>query len=76
VGVTQVRVDPRRCCSSGMCVLTAPGFFDQSEEDGTVRLLRAAPRPEEEPAVREAADLCPTGAISVTGPPPAARRPG
>ena len=70
----QVRTDPRRCCSSGMCVLTAPGVFDQSEEDGTVRLLRAVPHPEEEVAVREAVDLCPTGAIGVTGPPAPRRR--
>lgn len=62
-----VHVDPRRCCSAGMCVLTAPEVFDQSEEDGTVRLLRQ-PGADQEAAVRDAVDLCPSGAISLTRP--------
>ncbi|MDT0382187.1 ferredoxin [Streptomyces sp. DSM 42041] len=70
----RVRVDPERCCASGMCVLTAPGVFDQSEEDGSVRLLRAVPRAEEEQAVRDAVRLCPTGAIGFAGSPTAPRR--
>lgn len=60
-----VRVDPERCCSSGMCVLTAPEVFDQSEEDGSVRLLRRVPRAEQEQAVRDAVDLCPSRALSI-----------
>lgn len=60
-----VRVDPERCCSSGMCVLTAPEVFDQSEEDGTVRLLRRVPLAEQEEAVRDAVDLCPSGAVAL-----------
>lgn len=49
-----------------MCVLTAPEVFDQSEEDGAVRLLRREPAPGQEEAVRVAVDLCPSGAIVVT----------
>ena len=60
-----VRVDPERCCSSGMCVLTAPEVFDQSEEDGSVRLLRRVPLPEHEQAVRDAVGLCPSGALAL-----------
>jgi ferredoxin len=60
-----VRADPERCCSSGMCVLTAPEVFDQSEEDGSVALLCRMPRAEQEPAVRDAVRLCPSGALSI-----------
>lgn len=60
-----VRVDPARCCASGLCVLTAPAVFDQSEEDGSVRLLRRVPRAEEEEAVRDAVDLCPSRALGI-----------
>jgi ferredoxin len=60
-----IRVDPERCCSSGVCVLTAPGVFDQAEDDGSVRLLRREPSLEQEKAVREAVDLCPSQAIAL-----------
>ncbi len=60
-----VRVDPERCCSSGMCVLTAPEVFGQSEEDGSVRLLRRVPRAEQEQAVRDAVGLCPSRALGI-----------
>lgn len=59
-----VHVDPERCCSAGMCVLTLPEVFDQSEEDGTVRLLRP-PGADEEAAVRDAVRLCPSGALTL-----------
>ncbi|MEE1938168.1 ferredoxin [Streptomyces sp. TRM 70361] len=65
-----VRVDPERCCCSGMCVLTAPEVFDQSEEDGSVRLRRPEPPEHLLPAVRQAADLCPSRAIAIVTPGP------
>ncbi|MCU7820533.1 ferredoxin [Kitasatospora sp. DSM 101779] len=61
----QVTVDQDRCCGSGQCVLTAPAVFDQSDEDGLVRLLRPGPAEEERAAVRLAAALCPGSAITV-----------
>ncbi|GAA1118813.1 ferredoxin [Kitasatospora arboriphila] len=61
----QVTVDQDRCCGSGQCVLTAPGVFDQSDEDGLVRLLRPGPAEEQHAAVRLAAALCPGSAITV-----------
>ncbi|GAA0258531.1 ferredoxin [Saccharothrix mutabilis subsp. mutabilis] len=60
----RIEVDPERCAGSGMCALTDPAVFDQSEDDGTVVLLTAEPVGHEREA-REAAHLCPAGAIKV-----------
>ncbi|MFI6447142.1 ferredoxin [Kitasatospora sp. NPDC050543] len=65
----QVTIDQDRCCSSGQCVLTAPEVFDQSDEDGLVRLRQVSPSPTRFADVRLAAALCPGGAISVVEPP-------
>lgn len=64
-----VTVDQDRCCSSGQCVLTAPEVFDQSEEDGLVRLLQDRPDPALLPRLRTAVALCPGGVITVTDAP-------
>ncbi|TDC62442.1 ferredoxin, partial [Streptomyces hainanensis] len=61
----RVTVDTDRCCGSGQCVLLAPEVFDQREEDGIVALLAPRPAPAHEAAVREAAVVCPAGAITV-----------
>lgn len=64
-GPVELRVDRDRCAGSGMCALTAPEVFDQDDEDGRVLLLDA--RPPAGPAAtaaREAAGLCPAGAIT------------
>ncbi|WP_306307731.1 ferredoxin [Nocardia araoensis] len=58
-------MDRDRCVSAGMCVLTAPEVFDQDPEDGRVVPLAPTPAPEWESAVREAAQLCPSGAITI-----------
>ncbi|MEV8098899.1 ferredoxin [Kitasatospora sp. NPDC085879] len=63
----QVTVDQDRCCGSGQCVLTAPAVFDQSDEDGLVRLLHPGPDGDQRAAVRLAAALCPGNAITVLG---------
>jgi len=65
VNALRVSTDTSRCIGAGMCVLTAPEVFDQSEEDGTVVLLDETPPPELHAAVRRAERLCPSGAISV-----------
>lgn len=65
----RLRVDRERCIGSGMCALTAPDVFDQDDDDGRVRLLDA--RPPAGPATtaaRQAAGLCPAGAITASGP--------
>ncbi|MGA5409366.1 ferredoxin [Streptomyces lavendulocolor] len=61
----ELRVDRDRCAGSGMCALTAPEVFDQDDRDGRVLLLDA--RPPAGPAAtaaREAAGLCPAGALT------------
>ncbi|GAA2688300.1 ferredoxin [Streptomyces lunalinharesii] len=59
----RITVDTGRCVGAGQCVLTAPDLFDQ-DDDGLVTVLDPA---SDAPAgaAREAAALCPSGAISV-----------
>ncbi|MEV5707508.1 ferredoxin [Actinoallomurus sp. NPDC052274] len=59
----RVSVDQDKCCSAGNCVLLAPEVFDQRDEDGIVVLLDERPAERLHAAVREAADICPAGAI-------------
>ncbi|MBM7170276.1 ferredoxin [Streptomyces sp. G44] len=62
----ELRVDRERCLGAGMCALTAPDVFDQDAEDGRVLLLDAAPKPAAwREAARDAAQLCPAGAVTV-----------
>ncbi|MFS1298950.1 ferredoxin [Streptosporangium longisporum] len=61
----RVTADVASCVGAGMCALTAPAVFDQSEESGTVVLLDETPPPELHAAVRRARYLCPSGAVSV-----------
>jgi ferredoxin len=63
----KILVDRDVCVGAGMCTLTAPEVFDQDPDDGRVRLLVPGPPPEHQEAAREAAELCPSGAISVVG---------
>jgi ferredoxin len=58
-----VAVDRDLCCGAGQCVLLVPQVFDQGEDDGVVLLLDPAPAEPLHAAVREAASVCPTGAI-------------
>ncbi|MET0135388.1 MAG: ferredoxin [Kibdelosporangium sp.] len=53
------------CVGAGMCVLTAPDVFDQ-DDDGIVKVLAEQPAEDEEPAVRQAATLCPSGAVQLS----------
>jgi ferredoxin len=60
-----VSVDAGKCIASGQCVFNAPGVFDQREDEGTVLLLDDTPPPEHHAGVREAALVCPSGAITL-----------
>lgn len=53
------------CIGAGVCVLTAPAVFDQSGEDGRVKVLVDEVPADEERVVREAVDLCPSAALSI-----------
>jgi ferredoxin len=63
----KVYADQDVCVGSGMCVLCLPEVFDQREDDGVVVLLRAEPDPDpdQEAAVLQAVQLCPSGALRV-----------
>lgn len=61
-----IEADSEVCVGSGMCVLTAPGLFDQSEDDGTVVLLEPVPADRELGHVRDAVRRCPSGALKLT----------
>ena len=62
----RVIVDVSKCCGAGQCVLLAPKVFDQ-QESGVVILLDEAPPKDLQKALREAASVCPTAAMSVEG---------
>jgi ferredoxin len=62
----KVTIDKEKCCGAGTCVLVAPDVFDQGEDDGIVILLDAAPAPELQASVREAASVCPAAAIMLS----------
>lgn len=60
-----IEVDRERCIGAGMCALTAPDVFDQSDDDG--RVLVRDERMVSHPAadIRQAVRLCPSGALSL-----------
>ncbi|MER6945682.1 ferredoxin [Nonomuraea sp. NPDC000554] len=62
----KITADTTVCIGAGMCALTVPQIFDQSEDEGTVVVLDETPPAELEAAVRRAVTLCPSGAISVS----------
>jgi ferredoxin len=61
----EIKADTSVCIGAGMCALTVPAVFDQSEDEGTVLVLQPHPTEDQEEAVRRAVNLCPSGAISV-----------
>lgn len=63
----RVVADLDRCVGAGQCVLTDPTTFDQSDEEGTVVVLRDQPPDDETLArVREAIHICPSQALSLS----------
>jgi ferredoxin len=65
VKIMNVTADQEVCCGSGMCALTAPGVFDQRDDDGIVVVLATEPASADYDAVRAAAAACPTSAITL-----------
>lgn len=61
----KVTASRERCIGSGLCCAVAQEVFDQDHISGLVILLNDRPSPAESAAVREAAYLCPSGAIEV-----------
>ena len=66
--MTRMRIvaDTGVCVGSGMCALTVPELFDQSDEDGTVVLLQPGLRDSQAEAAEEAVLRCPSGALRLT----------
>ena len=64
----RIDVDPQACAAPGLCVLTVPEVFEQSDEDGKVTLLTPAAAGELADRVRAAVSRCPTGAITISEP--------
>lgn len=62
----KIIADTGRCVGAGQCVLTNPDVFDQDESDGTVRLLSEEAEGEVLASVREAVEICPSQALSLS----------
>ncbi|PWV85199.1 ferredoxin [Prauserella marina] len=64
-GAKVIEADRDVCIGAGMCALTAPAVFDQDDEDGRVLVLDEQPPASEAGVVREAVELCPSGALTL-----------
>jgi len=60
----KVTVNFDLCASTGACAQVAPEVF-VVRNDGYLHILHERPAPELYDSVQEAADLCPTGAITL-----------
>ncbi|HEX9888601.1 MAG TPA: ferredoxin [Nitriliruptorales bacterium] len=61
----KVEVDYERCDSNGLCMAACPEVFEV-RDDGFLYVLQDEPAEELRPKVVEAADVCPTQAITVS----------
>lgn len=61
----RIEIDEQTCIGAGQCVMSAPEVFDQRDEDAVVVLLLEDPPAEHHAAAGEAAQVCPSGAITV-----------
>ena len=60
-----IQVDLESCIGAGLCVMAAPGVFDQDPADGRVIVLVDEPTADQLPAVRDAVGLCPTAVLAL-----------
>lgn len=61
----RVLADLELCIGAGVCVLTAPNVFDQSADDGSVRLLVETVTEADAALARQAVERCPSAALSI-----------
>lgn len=59
----KIEIDTAKCVAAGACVLAAPDFFDQNDDDGVVIVLDKQPSTSQLPKVRDAAARCPAAVI-------------
>ena len=62
----KVVVDYDVCASTGSCMQVSPEVFEV-RSDGYLYVLQEEPGEELRSKMEEAADLCPTGAITIEG---------
>lgn len=62
----KVIADSHKCVAAGLCVVAEGAVFDQDEETGTVVILNAEPSEPLHAGVREAAQVCPAQAITIS----------
>jgi ferredoxin len=62
----KIQADRDVCISAGMCVITAETVFDQDDDGIVVVLTEDVPEGEQQ-RVREAVNLCPSGALRLVG---------
>lgn len=60
--MVKVGADRDTCIGAGMCVMTTEAVFDQ-DDDGVVMVLTEDVPDDEEKRVRDAVNLCPSGAL-------------
>ena len=60
----KIAADRGTCIGAGLCVGTSETVFDQ-DDDGIVLVLVESPGGADADAAREAASLCPSGALRV-----------
>lgn len=60
----KIGADRDRCIGAGMCVMTDEAVFDQ-DDDGVVVVLTEDVPDGEQKRVRDAVDVCPSGALSL-----------
>ncbi|BBX69188.1 ferredoxin [Mycolicibacterium psychrotolerans] len=61
----KVSVDSSRCQGHTLCSMIAPDSFALSDIDGTASPVSEVVPPDQEAAVREAAQSCPEQAITI-----------
>lgn len=60
----RIVVDHKKCTGLGMCEAEAPGLFEV-QEDGSLKLLKEYPTPEERAEAEAAVESCPTEALRI-----------
>lgn len=61
----KVFVDQQRCQGHTLCAMIAPDSFQLSDIDGTSSPVNEVVPPDQQDAVREAAQSCPEQAITI-----------
>ena len=62
----RVVFDDACCVGSGSCARACPEVFEL-RDDGYLQILQEEPDESLRPAVEQAVELCPTGAIAIEG---------